>query len=64
MHIRVLPQHFSAFRCTATQPLCADLATHVTNRMAPTAMGAEPFDQTTWPMLLQQRACELLRIHL
>jgi transposase len=46
------------------QTLLADLATIVKNRIEPRIVGAKPFDQTTRPTPLQQRALDLLRIRL
>ena len=46
------------------QTLLADLATIVKNRIEPKVVGAEPFDQTTRPTLLQQRALDLLHVRL
>jgi hypothetical protein len=46
------------------QTLLADLATLVKHRIAPKVGGAKPFDQTTRPTPLQQRALELLRVRL
>lgn len=46
------------------QTLLADLATIVKNRIEPKIVGAQPFDQTTRPTPLQQRALDLLRIRL
>lgn len=46
------------------QTLLADLATIVKNRIEPKVAGAKPFDQTTRPTLLQQRALDLLRVRL
>ena len=46
------------------QTLLADLATIVKNRIAPKVTGAKPFDQTTRPTPLQQRALDLLRVRL
>jgi hypothetical protein len=46
------------------QTLLADLATIVKNRIEPKVVGAKPFDQTTRPTSLQQRALELLRVRL
>jgi transposase len=46
------------------QTLLADLATIVKNRIEPKVPGAAPFDQTTRPTPLQQRALDLLRVRL
>jgi hypothetical protein len=46
------------------QTLLADLATIVKNRIAPKIAGVKPFDQTTRPTPLQQRALDLLRVRL
>ena len=46
------------------QTLLADLATIVKNRIEPKVVGAEPFDQTTRPTPLQQRALDLLHVRL
>jgi Transposase DDE domain len=46
------------------QTLLADLATIVKNRIAPKVVGVAPFDQTTRPTPLQQRALDLLRVRL
>jgi hypothetical protein len=46
------------------QTVLADLATIVKNRIEPKVVGAQPFDQTTRPTPLQQRALELLRVRL
>ena len=46
------------------QTLLADLATIVKNRIEPKVPGAKPFDQTTRPTPLQQRALDLLRVRL
>lgn len=46
------------------QTLLADLATVVKNRIEPKVVGAMPFDQTTRPTPLQQRALDLLRVRL
>jgi hypothetical protein len=44
------------------QTFLADLATIVQNRIVPNITGAKPFDQTTRPTPLQQRALDLLRV--
>ena len=44
------------------QTLLSDLATIVKNRIEPKMVGAKPFDQTTRPTPLQQRALDLLRV--
>lgn len=46
------------------QTLLADLATIVKHRIEPKVAGAKPFDQTTRPTPLQQRALDLLRVRL
>jgi transposase len=46
------------------QTLLTDLATIVKNRIEPKIVGAKPFDQTTRPTPLQQRALDLLRVRL
>ena len=46
------------------QTLLSDLATIVKNRIEPKVLGAEPFDQTTRPTPLQQRALDLLQVRL
>ena len=42
----------------------SDLATIVTNRMQPKLPGAEPFEQTTRPTPLQQKALDYLDVRL
>lgn len=44
--------------------LLADLGTIAKNRIVPKVSGAEPFDQITRPTPLQQRALDLLGVHL
>ena len=46
------------------QTLLADLATIAKNRIQPNLPGAEPFEKTTQPTDSQQRALDLLRVHL
>lgn len=46
------------------QTLLSDLATIVKNRIEPKIVGAKPFDQTTRPTPLQQRALDLLGVRL
>ena len=46
------------------QTLLSDLATIVKNWIVPRIPGAEPFDQTTRPTPLQQRALDLLQVRL
>jgi hypothetical protein len=48
----------------SVQTLLADLGTIVKNRIEPKVAGAKPFDQTTRPTPLQQRALDLLRVRL
>jgi transposase len=44
------------------QTLLSDLATIVKNRIEPKVLGTGPFDQTTRPTPLQQRALDLLQV--
>ncbi len=46
------------------QTLLADLATIAKNRIQPNLPGAEPFEKTTQPTDSQQRALDLLGVHL
>ncbi len=46
------------------QTLLSDLATIVKNRIVPKLSGAQPLDQITRPTPLQQRALDLLKVHL